>query len=210
MAEETSNQQDETYQYTTIWNTTTSQQFCQALGQLCGLPSIHNIKVPSFDSYRNPYRFISDFEELTGAFTDEQRLILIRKAFSGGPFNSWMELTLLPLIQNKGSWVKVKIAIVERFADVKHDERHFITLRELEYNPDDNKSLLEFVEFMYFCFIKAFGSNQEIDAVRYIKAAIPKPVRFQMCNYKNVIDITSISELKMAARQYDVIRGTLI
>ena len=207
MAERTDDQQNE---YTCIWDTTTTQQFCQALGQLCGLQSMNSIKVPSYDSYSDPYQFIIDFEDITSAFTDEQRALLVQKSFIHGSHNSWFELTLLPLIQAKSSWVKVKIAIVERFSDVKHDERHFITLRELRFVPEEKRSLLSFIEMMYYCFSKAFGPEHEDCAVRYIRAAIPRPVRSSLSIYRSVNNITSISELKLAAKQYDITRGTLM
>lgn len=184
------------------------QDMSRSVNQLCTHISLSNINVPRYSSSTDVFDFLAEFENITSTHSDEQRLVLLTKAFPPGKHRPWFESELLPLIKSQASWKDVKDKVIKRFSDTEDRDRHFIRLRELKYNPSSDQRLLDFVEELLYSYKKAFpGELNPESRIRYIKAAIPsqlKPSLSMISEYQNA---KTEEELKRGVKQYDVTRG---
>lgn len=187
-----------------ILDASTLQDVTRSVGSLC----ISNVNVPRFDLFSDVLDFIAEFERLTAGFSDEQCLILLSKAFPINCHRAWFETELAPLIKQPKPWAFVKEIVIRRFGDTDSKDRHFKKIRELRYDPESGKGLLDFVEEMLYSYSKAYpGIEAQQSAVSYVKACLPMEVKFQLNFYGEFRAANNENTLKMIAKQYDQSRG---
>lgn len=192
----------------TLFDTTSAQEMTRTLGQLCNQVSLSSIKVPRFDAFGDVFEFLAEFELITTGLESEQKALLLTKAFPVGCNRSWYETDLKPLIQRKAQWSEIREFIVKRFSDDGEQDRHFTKVKDISFDPDGDKSLLNFVEDLLYSFKRAFGDLSQDFAVKYIKASIPKTMRPLLNSYPEYRDARSIEMIKQAAKRYDFTKGS--
>lgn len=192
----------------TLFDTTSAQEMTRCLGQLCNQVSLSSIKVPRFDSFSDVFEFLTEFELITTGLESEQKALLLTKAFPVGCNRSWYETDLKPLIQNKARWSEIREFIVRRFSDDGEQDRHFTKVKDISFDPEGDKSLLNFIEDLLYSFKRAFGDLSEDFAVKYIKASIPKTMRPLLNSYAEFRDAKTVEMIKQAAKRYDFTKGS--
>lgn len=179
----------------------------RSVDQLCTQLSLSNVNVPKFNG-SEIFDFIAEYELATTTLTDEQKLILLAKAFPTSRYKSWFEDELKPLIERKSSWANVKKKLIERFSDTEDNDRHLIRLRELKFNPETGQRLLDFVEDLIYSHKKAYPEVSDPKyAIRFVKASIPSSLKSALGVLPDFKDATTFEMLKKAARQYDSTRA---
>lgn len=186
------------------------QDVTRSVDQLCVQMSLNNVSVPRFSSYNDVFDFLTEFETATTASSDDQKLVLLAKAFPPGRHRAWYETDLAPLIKGNAPWSVVKSKLIARFSDTEDRDRHFVRLRELNFNPESGQKLLDFVEDILYSYKKAYPKNSDAETcVRYTKASIPAPLKPSLGmipGYKDAIDEESF---KKAIKQFDASRSGL-
>lgn len=199
-------------------NTSAFGDVTKSISQLCNQVSLINIKVPKFAACSDVFEFINLFETATVTFGDEQKRLLLNKAFPPGKHRSWFESDLEPILMAETDWSEVKKVLIARFSDAGDRDRHFERLLAMKFNPSGDQGLLEFVEDMSLSLKKAFPRDpkhqedplkSESD-VRYIKAALPQEVKAKLSTYPTYLDAKDVEAIKKAARLYDISYGTTI
>lgn len=146
----------------------------------------------------------------TSVLTEEQKLLLLAKAFPSGRHHAWFEIELSPLIKDHATWADVRAKIIERFSDTEDRDRHFHRLRELKFKPEVGHRLLDFVEDMLYSYRKAFPNESSQESrVRYVKAAIPQSLKSSLNMNPEFRDAKDEETLKRTARHFDMSNGGL-
>lgn len=180
----------------------------QSINQLCHQMAINNINIPKFSSYKNACDFIRDYEIATYNCKDEQRLALLFQAFASCESRAWVEKDLKSMINDKKPWREIKEAIIERHTGTSSIDKHFRKLRELTFDPDAGKKLLDFVEDIFDAYDKAYaGTRDEKSSIRYAKAAIPSSVKATLSLIPGFTAAETEEAFKKIIHQYDVTRG---
>lgn len=184
------------------------QDMSRSVSQICNHMTLANVNVPRFNSFNDVFDFLAEFEAVTSTNSDDQKVILLTKAFPPGRHRSWFETELLPLIDGQKPWKDVKDKIIQRFSETEDKDRHFLRLRELKYNPNGDQRLLDFVEDLLYSYKKAFPHETSIESkLRYIKAAVPSELKPSLSVIPEYRDAKSEEDLKKGVKQYDVTRG---
>lgn len=184
------------------------QDVSRSVDQFCNQMSYANINVPKLSSFSDVFEFISEYETITAAMSDEQRVKLLVKAFPPGKNRAWFETELKPMILTNKGWRDIKTKIVKRFSDTEDKDRHLIRIREMKYEPNNGQRLLDFVEDILYSFKKAFPEeNNEETCTRFVKAAIPTSVMSTglIPSFK---EVKTIEELMRVAKLYDSSKGS--
>ena len=169
--------------------------------------SISNINVPKFSSSKDVYDFITEYEDVTATLADEQRPKLLNKAFRHGDHSSWYEIELKPAIDEGKPWSQIKSKIIDRFSIQGDRDRHFTRLRELKFNPDSSRMLLDFVDDMLYSYKRAYKSDyNEESCIRFIKSSLPQGTQAILSADTDYREAQNIEALKRAAKQYDLSR----
>lgn len=169
--------------------------------------SISNINVPKFSSTKDVYDFIIEYEDVTATLADEQRPKLLNKAFRPGDHSSWFEIELKPAIDEGKPWSHIKSKIIDRFSIQGDRDRHFTRLRELKFNPDSQRMLLDFVDDMLYSYKRAYNSDfNEESCIRFIKSSLPQGTQATLSADTDYREARNIETLKRAAKQYDLSR----
>lgn len=197
---------DHSQRLSTLFDTTSAQEMTKCLGQLCNQLSLSSIKVSRFDTFQDVFEFLNDFEVNTIGLDDEQKLILLNKVFPPGCNRSWFETDLMP--KSMSTWTAVREAIVKRFSDSEEKDRHFARIRELKYDPEGSKKLLSFIEDLMYSLTRAFGTLDKALVVKYVKALIPADTWSLLNTHSKFHDATDVNDIKQAAKQYDLTRGS--
>lgn len=192
-----------TEQNHSFFETTAAEEMTKTFSQLCNSMSSANVNIPRFDSFKDAYDFIGEFESVTTGMTDNQRASLISKAFPMGCFRPWFETTLKPLVDRQSTWSMLKTEIIKRFGDVGDHERHLRRLKALNYDPASGKSLLEFIEDFMFSYAKVYGDKDDEMAVKLINASLPMSIKPQLSIYTEYREAKNSKMLKNVAKQYD-------
>lgn len=187
----------------------------KSISQLCNQVSLVNISVPKFSSCSDVFEFISLFEAVTVTFSDEQKCLLLNKAFPPGKHRSWFESELQPTLDVGADWKQIKKLLIERFSATGDRDRHFEKLLTMKYNPSSDQSLLEFVEDMAHSYRKAFpvdpkqptDPNESESELRYIRAALPPEIKAKLSTYPNYMEAKNLDAIKKVARLYDISNG---
>lgn len=216
-------------------SSTMFQDISRSVDQLCAQMSLANIKVPKPTSFDNIFDFMSEYELVTTGLSDNQRKLLLARAFSTGHHQKWFKEEIAPIIDpesvnntnllatieaiganrtnnsimtktNKVTWKEIKDKIIERFSDNHDQDRYMVKLRDLKFDPDGDKKLLDFVEATLYTYKKAFPTDNS-NAVRYVKAAIPINVMPMLSILKEYQDASDEDNLKKAAKRYDSSRS---
>lgn len=192
-----------------MFDATSAQEVSRSIGQLCSTFSLTNIKIPRFDSFKDVHDFVAEFEELTITMSDEQKLIVVSKAFPIGCHRTWFESNVSPLIKENKFWVDVKRTLIDRFSIEKSEDRDFVKLHSLKFDEESDKSLLSFVDDVLYYYRKAYGPDHDIQAIRHIKANLPTRVTSSLSNYSEYREARTIEDLKKAAKLYDLSKGSI-
>lgn len=178
-------------------------EISKTVEQFCSQFSISNVIVPRFDSCKDVFTFITEFETATAALPEEQRKKLLVKSFPSGRLNDWYENEILPTI-NVLTWKAVKAKIIDRFSDVEDRDRHIQRLEKLKFNPDGSSKLYDHVEELLYSIGKAFPKILDDDSkIRYIKAKLPSAIIPSLLTIPTYNTATTIIQLKEAFRMYD-------
>lgn len=184
------------------------QDVTRSVDQLCNQMSLANIKIPRYDACSDVFDFITEFDTVTTALSDDQKVMLLNKSFPPGCYRSWFESELKPMIDKKRSWREVKNKIINRFSSTEDRDRHFTRLRELKFDLDGRQCLLDFVEDIIFSYKKAFPVDDGSDScIRYVKAALPQSLRSILSADPDFRNATNEDMLKKSAKQYDLTRS---
>lgn len=180
----------------------------KSLSQLCNQVSFANIKIPRIDAFKDVFDFIAEFESLSSALDDAQRVKLIHRAFPPGCHRPWFETELAPLMSlATTTWSDIRRAIIKRFSTKGEGDRHIFKLRELTYDPDGGQSLLDFFEEMIFSLRKALKREDPAVYISLVKASIPEKMRPAMNLYPEFRNADTLEALKEAAKQYDLTKS---
>ena len=204
MSEETESRGDNTSAGITVVDTTA---ISESLNRLCN-HSMTNISVPRFDSYTDAYDFISQFERITSMLSDNQRLLVLPKAFPVDCHRSWYSTELAPLIKGKSTWHEVKTKIIERFSATGQEDKHFSRLKELKFDPESDQSLLNYIEDILYSYKRTYPQESDENALKYIKLSLPPSLRAKLNLYADFKNAQDIHTLKEAVRDYDLAKGT--
>lgn len=192
-----------------VMDATIFQDVSRSVDQLCNQMSLVNVKIPRYNSCSDVFEFIAEFETATIGLGDEQRHVLLNKAFPPGCHRPWYETELKPLIEKKSPWQNLKNQIINRFSATEDRDRHIARIRELKFDPDGRQNLLDFVEELLYSYKKAFPSETSPDScIRYVKAAMPQSVRSTLSVNPDFREATTEEKLKKSVQQYDVSRST--
>lgn len=176
----------------------------RSVDQLCTQMLMANIKITPFANYVDVYDFIAEFELNTTGVSDEQRLILIAKAFPPGKHRSWFEVKIKPVIQRHGSWGEAKKLLISRFGDSEDRDKYFARLKELKFDENNGQSLMEFIDDLSFAFKKSFpGQQDDSSLIRYLKASLSKNVKSALNLYSEFRDAVTMDCVKRATRRYE-------
>jgi hypothetical protein len=179
----------------------------RSVDQLCAQMSISNLKITPMNTFSDVNDFMIEFELVTTGLTEDQKIILLAKAFPPGRYRSWYETDLKPILKSGCSWRIAKRTILDRFSDIEQKDRHIAKLKNLKFDPDASQSLLEFVDDMAYSYHKALPDDKDPETlVRLVKASIPKQVRANLDVYQEFRDGKTVEALKKAAKQYDINR----
>lgn len=170
----------------------------ESLNRLCN-HSVTSIAVPRFDSYSDAY---DQFERVTSSLTDDQKLLVLPKAFPVDCHRSWYGTELAPLIKANKTWVKSKIT--ERFSATGLEDKHFSRLKELKFDPESDQSLLSYVEDILYSYRRAYPNEQDISALKYIRLSLPPSLRAKLNLYADFKNAQDINTLKAAIKDYDL------
>lgn len=188
--------------------TSVIQDVSRSVDQLCTQLSLINVSVPRFTDFKDVFEFLSEFDTATSALLDDQKLVVLARAFPIGRYRSWYETELSPLIKSKKSWSTVRSTIINRFSDSEDKDRHFMRIRDLRYDPNSDNKLLDFVEDMIYSYKRAYpNSTDQESCTRFIKAALPSDLKATLCNMSEYREATTEEQFKKVARQYDLSRG---
>lgn len=186
--------------------TTITADMSRCLDQFCTQMSMNNVAVPKHDSCKDIFEFIAEYESATSTLNEDQRRLLLVKAFPVGRSKIWFESELKSLIDEKKPWSTIKTKIIERFSDVEDRDRHLVRLRELKFDPDSNQRLLDFIEDLAYSHKKAYpdlNSNSEEPCVRFIKASIPKSLKASLDMMSDYQSAKNVSQLSKAIKRFD-------
>lgn len=185
-------------------DTSMFQDVTRSVDNLCNQFSITSIKVPRFDVFNDVCEFFTEFETVTSTLSDKQKLLIIGKAFPQGCHRSWYEDILKKEIAANKPWSSVKSTIYKRFADSEDQDRYFVKLRELKYDPEANKPLLDFIDDLYHAYKRAYPSeDNQLTIIRYMKAAIPKETKLALNAFPEFRNAKTEETLKDAIKHYD-------
>ena len=171
--------------------------------------SMANVIVPKFSSTKDVYDFVTEYEDATSALAEEYRSKLLYKAFPPGDHRSWFEIELKPIIESGSEWSRIRSAIIDRFSIQGDRARHFTRLRDLKYNPDSSRMLLDFVDDMLYSYRRAYKNDQDDEScIAFIKSSLPQTVQGILSANPDYRDAKDIATLKQAAKQYDISKRT--
>jgi hypothetical protein len=176
---------------------------CDSLDRLCN-QSVVNVNVPKFDAFSDVHDFMAEFERATSTLTDQQKLIVIPKAFPATCYRSWYNTELLPLIKGQASWTTVKNKIISRFSSTGVQEKHFARLRELKYDPDGKQSLLSYIEDILYSYERANPGDTTDKVLSYIKMTLSPALKAKLNLYPDFKNAKSVEMLKSAAKDFDI------
>lgn len=179
----------------------------QSLNRLCN-QSIVNIQVPRFDAYQDVHDFMAEFGRVTSALTDEQKLLVLPRAFPVNCQRAWYDTELVPLINQQAPWHEVKAKILSRFASAGLEDKHFARLRELKYEPEGQQSLLSHIEDIVYSYRRAYPGESDEITLRYIKLSLPTSVKAKLNWYPDFKNANSLEMLKSAVKEFDLARDT--
>ena len=123
--------------------------------------SFAHVNIPKFDACSNVYDFLTEYEDATVTLTDEQKATVLNRAFPPGCHRSWYDNELKPLVKASKPWSEIKAAIVSRFSVQEERDRHLARLRELKFDPESHKMLLDFVDDMIYSYKKAYPNDKD-------------------------------------------------
>ena len=178
-------------------------QVTESVDRLVNHLSVNNIQPPRFDAFKDVHDFLVQFEKITLALDDAQKLLVLPKAFPVDCHRSWYETELLPLIESEPSWPSVKKAIVSRFSSSDEQDKHFARLRDLKYDPDSNKSLLSYIEDVIYSYKRAHPNDSVINTIKYVKASVSPAIKSKLNLYVDFKNADSFEMLKSAAKDSD-------
>ena len=177
--------------------------------QWLGPVSLAKVTVPRFDSCPNVYDFITAYEDATTTLLDEQKASLLIKAFPPDCQRTWFENELKPMIDSSKRWDDIKEKIIDRFASQESSERHLTKLVELKFDPEGERSLMDFIDDMVYSHKRAFPDvTGNKSCIRFIKSALPASVKATLAMNPNYEDDSSIDKLRKAAKNYDLVNRT--
>lgn len=180
------------------------QDVTRSVDQLCTQLSLTNINVPKYSRDTDVYEFINEFEAATAALNESQKVKVLPKSFLTSKYRSWFETELSPEIAANKDWKTIKTRIIKRFSDSEDRDRHFVRLRELKYDPESDQRLLDFVEEIWYSYMKAYPDKLDMEeAIRFVKASIPKTIRLKLETDSQYRDATCLEDLRRAIRQFD-------
>lgn len=180
----------------------------KSVGDLCKQMSMANIKIPRLEPSTDVFDFLAEFEMATTTLSEDQKLALLAKAFPPGRYRAWYENDLLPRINATASWKIVRRHIIDRFSDTEDRDRHFMRLRELKFDQEDDKKLLDFVEDILFSYRKAFPDSTNAETmIKFVKATIPASLKTTLNLIPDYSNAVTIEAFKKAVKQYDMSRG---
>lgn len=175
----------------------------ESIDRLCN-QSVTNIPVPRFDDYADVHDFIAEFERITITLSDEQKLLVLPKAFPVNCYKSWYGTELTPLIESKAPWSRVKSKILSRFSVGEEQDKHFSRLRDLKYDSQAKQSLLAYFEDILYSYQRAHPGSTTADTIKYIKMTLPPSLRAKLNLYSDFKDAQSMDMLKSAAKEFDL------
>lgn len=166
--------------------------------------SITGINVPRFDTFNDVFEFLAEYELITTGLDESQKILMLAKAFPVKCHRAFYEAELAPLVKRPKPWSEVKNVIVDRFADTNVQARHLVRLRELKFDPESDKSLLDFVEEVFHSYKKAYPEEVvKTTAVAHVKASIPKELRQAFNMHSDFREAKDEESLK----HYDLSKG---
>lgn len=170
--------------------------------------SIAGVKVPRYDSFNDVFEFLAEYELITTGLDDKQRILMLAKAFPVTCHRAFYEAELAPLVNNPKPWSQVRKIITKRFADTDDQARHLLRLRELKFDPEADKSLLDFAEEVFHSYKRAYPPEVvKSTAVAHVKASIPKPLRQVLNMHSDFREANDEESLKKALKHYDLSKG---
>lgn len=186
-------------------DTTSLDEISRSVSRWYSQMSFAHVNVPRFNSCSNVYDFLTEYEDATITLEDEQKASLLNRAFPPGCHRSWYENELKPLIDASKPWKDIKTKIIGRFSMQEDQDRHLARLRELKFNPEGNKMLLDFVDDMIYSHKRAYPTDTSKEScVRWIKSALPQNIQAILSVNPDYQSNTDIEKLKKAVRQYDM------
>lgn len=181
----------------------------QSINQLCTQMALNNVVVPKFTNYSNAFDFLSDYEVSTVNCTEDQKRTLLLQAFATCDSKAWVMKDLKEMIDGQVSWKELKESIIERHTGTNSLDKHFKRLRELTFDPDGHRKLLDFVEDILDAYGKAHPyNNDEMSSIRYARAAIPSSLKPVLGLIPDYATSTNLGKFKKAIHQYDVTRAS--
>lgn len=182
----------------------------RSVSRICDQMSLVNVNVPRFSSFKDVFDFLTEFETITSTHSDEQKLVLLTKAFPPGKHRAWFETELKPLIKEQKPWKDVKDVVIKRFSETENRDRHFLRLRELKFNPNGDQRLLDFVEDILYSYKKAYPQDTDQESkIRYVKASIPTSIKPSLSMIPEYQNAKTEDELKKGIKSYDVAQGNV-
>ena len=157
---------------------------------------------PKFSGGRmdNIHEWAEMFEQLIFSFPDEQKCLLLDKAFVQ-PAQSWFKDYLMPRLLMP--WRDAKKIILEEFSKESSEDRSYERLKTLTYNPHEYGSLTLFINDYSHTYSKAFPKADRAEIVRATIRNLPQAMRHKLNQFKDLKEISSVEALKAVTKRYD-------
>lgn len=147
------------------------------------------------------YEWLEQFDKVTFALPDDQKLKLLSRSFIKAA-KPWFHEEIKPKLDEK-SWAEIKIDILDRFSGQKKEDRYYERLLNLKYDPQRHGSTLLFIDEYAHVYKKAHPSAQGSEIVRATVLNLPANIRRKFNLIADIQQVATITELKIIARRYD-------
>ena len=185
-------------------NTTDFSDITKSVDQIFNHLSLTNVTVPRFDSSKDIFDFIAEFEAATSIVTDENKAKLLLKTFPLDRSKAWFERELKPAIEGNKPWRELRKMLISRFSDLEDRDRHLKKLFNVKYDPRSGQRLLDYVEDYIYTFQKAFGEKFDDNlCVKNLKATLPSEITPTLNLLPSFKSAKSTSEISAAIKDYD-------
>lgn len=165
--------------------------------------AIINIHPPMFSggSSEDIHEWMDRFEQATFALPDEQKALLLGRAFTKAA-RPWYSDELRPKLQVL-SWKEARNMILEHFSSQAKEDKFYEKLNSLKYDKDRHGCTLLFVDEYAYLYKRAYPSAQPAEIVRAAINNLPAAIRGKFNLIADIRQLKTIDDLKDIAKRYD-------
>lgn len=182
------------------------QTFQEMVTQLSGATlssALIHITPPTFSGAPNEdiHDWVERFEQLTFSLPQEQKNLLLDKAFMKAA-RAWFREELRPTLAAT-EWNTVKRQILEHFSGKSPQVRAYEKLMQLTYRPDRHASILYYIDEYTYLYKQAYPIHQQSEVVRAVVLSLPQNIKSKLNYMQDLSAINTVETLKKLAKRYD-------